>query len=45
MYMKLPFRDLNLDPYPLHYTSTYTCGGDHRTKGVRRYEGFLEYIR
>ena len=23
--MKLPLRDLNLNPYPPHPTSTYTC--------------------
>ena len=26
MYVKLPPRDLNPDPYPPHLTSTYTCG-------------------
>ena len=26
MCVKLPFRDLNLGPYPPHSTSTYTCG-------------------
>ena len=26
MYVKLPPRDLNLDPYSPHPTSTYTCG-------------------
>ena len=26
MCIKLSSRDLNFDPYPLHPTSTYTCG-------------------
>ena len=26
MCIKLPLGDLNPDPYPLHPTSTYTCG-------------------
>ena len=26
MYVKLPFRDLNSDPYSPHPTSTYTYG-------------------
>ena len=25
MYVKLPLKDLNFDPYPPHLTSTYTC--------------------
>ena len=26
MFVKLPSEDLNPSPYPLHLTSTYTCG-------------------
>ena len=40
MCVKLPPRDLNPDPYPLHPTSTYTCGV---TTAPRVYGGNQNY--